>query len=141
MFFVCPYCGKKKAVPVFIKDEIDKKIIKCRCLECQNMCAVMEIVYEKVTGVLDVKRIKFKLLPLPIPVYDERGNLVTYITKEDLDRQNQMYRSLFKVFGMTLLNVYDDEHVYYRRDYKIEYDGAYAALYCDGVRYASKRLF
>jgi len=92
-------------------------------------------------GKEDVKRLKFKALKLPVEVYDKDGKLVTVITKEDLEKEHQNYEGLYKAFGVMIPHFFDDEYVYYFRDFNIEVNKYYVALYCDGTRYAVKKLF
>jgi hypothetical protein len=141
MFIVCPHCLTRRAVMIYQTTQDDMIIKKYRCLNCFKYSAIIEQTYTSITGEKITKKMKFKLRPLPIPVYDEKGNKVTYITKEDLDKWYYAYRALYRAFGVYIPFFYDDEHLFYINWYKAKYDGYYAALYADGIKVASKRLY
>ena len=141
MFIVCPYCLTRRAIMIYQTKQDNITIKKYKCLTCLKYSAVIEQPYISRTGKETIKRMKFKLIPIPIPVYNEKGNIVTYITKEDLDKWYNAYRALYRAFGVYIPFFYDDEHLFYINWYKAKYDGYYAALYADGIKVASKRLY
>ena len=141
MGYKCPYCGSRKSIQVYEDSEEDLVLRRYRCLKCSKIFAILEIKYINMVGKEDVKRLKFKALKLPVEVYDKDGKLVTVITKEDLEKEHQNYEGLYKAFGVMIPHFFDDEYVYYFRDFNIEVNKYYVALYCDGTRYAVKKLF
>ncbi len=137
----CPYCRSRKTKVVYQQQEEDGSIFKrYQCEKCGKVFLVLESAWVDKDGKKKVKRIKMKALKLPIEVKLPDGRKV-YITKEDLDREHNNYESLYKAFGIMIPHFYDDEYVYYVRDYEIKVDKYYVALYCDGMPYARKRLY
>ncbi len=136
----CPYCNSRKSEEIKRIIDGDMMLIRYKCLDCNKVFAVWVIKYEDKEGKVKERRIKLKALRLPIEIYDKDGKYVTSITYEDLKKEHERFLALARM-GLVAYHLFDDEYAYYGRDYEIYYDGYYAALYCDGIRYASKRLY